>query len=111
MNPDAATARRALIRAYRAYLEAEEDLERALEDAAAVVPELRPHGLRPIGAPGSRIRRLTEARSHSAYMARPSSGSELQPVAVSHEINSSPFSSMTSRASRHAAVQLVPPAA
>ncbi|WP_282026955.1 hypothetical protein [Limimaricola cinnabarinus] len=65
MNPDAATARRALIRAYRAYLEAEEDLERALEDAAAVVPELRPHGLRPIGAPGSRIRRLTEARSHS----------------------------------------------
>ncbi|MCP1166966.1 hypothetical protein NHG85_00220, partial [Limimaricola sp. ASW11-118] len=65
MNPDAATARRALIRAYRAYLEAEEDLERALEDAAAVVPELRPHGLRPIGAPGSRIRRLTEVRSHS----------------------------------------------
>ena len=65
MNPDAATARRALIRAYRAYLEAEKDLERALEDAAAVVPELRPHGLRPIGAPGSRIRRLTEVRSHS----------------------------------------------
>ena len=65
MTPDATTARRALIRAYRAYLEAEEDLERALDDAAALVPELRRHGLRPIGAPGSRIRRLTETRSHS----------------------------------------------
>ncbi|WP_341212735.1 hypothetical protein [uncultured Limimaricola sp.] len=65
MNPDAATARRALIRAYRAYLEAEEDLERALEDAATFVPDLRQHSLRPIGSPGSRIRRLTEVRSHS----------------------------------------------
>ena len=65
MNPDAATARRALIRAYRAYLEAEDDLARALDDAAAFVPEARQHGLRPIGSPGSRIRRLTEARSHS----------------------------------------------
>ncbi|MGR3464953.1 hypothetical protein [Limimaricola sp.] len=65
MNPDAIAARRALIRAYRAYLEAEDDLTQALDHAAAVMPELRQHGLRPIGSPGSRIRRLTELRSHS----------------------------------------------
>lgn len=65
MNPDAMVARRALIRAYRAYLQAEDDLEQALDHAAAVMPELRQHGLRPIGSPGSRIRRLTDVRSHS----------------------------------------------
>ncbi|MGR3631254.1 MAG: hypothetical protein ACU0A8_03930 [Limimaricola soesokkakensis] len=68
MNPDAMAARRALIRAYRAYLQAEDDLEHALEHAAAVMPELRQHGLRPIGSPGSRIRRLTDVRSHSVEM-------------------------------------------
>ncbi|EYD72776.1 hypothetical protein [Limimaricola hongkongensis] len=65
MNSDTIVARRALIRAYRAYLDAEDDLAQALDHAAAVLPELRQHGLRPIGAPGSRIRRLTELRSHS----------------------------------------------
>lgn len=68
MNPDAIAARRALIRAYRAYLEAEAVLEDALADAAVLVPELRQHHLRPIGAPGSRIRRLQDSRDHSVEL-------------------------------------------
>ncbi len=65
MHPDLIASRRILIRAYRAYVEADVAWESALNDAATLVPDVRHHNALQIGAPDSRLRRLYEARSHA----------------------------------------------
>ncbi|SDF24082.1 hypothetical protein [Limimaricola pyoseonensis] len=65
MHPDTATARRALLRAYLAYIKADEDWRRGVEEAARLWPDVRRRSVREIGAPGSRLRRLVEIRQHS----------------------------------------------
>lgn len=56
------TARRLYLVRYHAWLEAEDRWQATIQEIALLVPSARTHPTLPIGQPGSRVRRIYDAR-------------------------------------------------
>ncbi|MFC6638862.1 hypothetical protein GV827_19170 [Sulfitobacter sp. JBTF-M27] len=65
MHADLKSRRRLLVIASQRYVVADSAWQQGLREAAAFIPDVVSHNIRKIGNPGSRIRKLYEARDHA----------------------------------------------
>jgi hypothetical protein len=65
MHTDLKSRRRLLVNASQSYVVADGAWQQGLRDAGAFIPDAVDHNVWKIGNPGSRIRKLYEARDHA----------------------------------------------